>query len=256
MNFESVCKLVLRGITGLILCTYIGCSSFPLRIPTCSHTDQPAYVFKNFDDGHHYVFRNNSKLAASVNTKGGYLQGQFETYYVTGILKYWGTMDEHGHIVSGRYNTVDYKLDVYNIREMSVADEQNAQMELYDIMRNGIRKTGTDQNETDKDKSGKSAEDLLFNCSKSTFHPSVGKVYQHDGRGLRVFQSINDAVMVNVDLSMPGSMFDRLDMRVDTKIPYVDGEALKPGRYEYVGPYTYETIKKQNRTIRRFRQVE
>ncbi len=255
---ESVHEVISKLGMMLCVCMCCGCYTLPLWTPSCSHTDQPVFEFKNFDDGHHFLFHKDSSLAASVNTKTGYPQGKFEIYYNTGILKYWGMLDDRGHVVSGRYNTYGLSFDDYNIRKMTVADEQNAQTELDGILREGIRRNDVRKPDalqvktvTDKE-NVKLITESLFNCSQSTFHPVIGNVYQHDGKGLRIFQSIESAVMVKVD----ALALDRLDMRVDTKTAYVDGEMLKPGRYEYIGPYTYETIGKQVRTIRRFRQVK
>lgn len=152
---------------------------------------------------------------------------------------------------------------------MTVSGEQNAQTELYDIMCNGISKTDDYSRQADNGIQNKSdsnmttgtstmvkKEESLFDCAHSTFRPTVGVVYLHDGKGLRIFQSINGAVMANVDISSSKSIFDNLDIIIETKMSYVDHELLAPGRYEYVGPYTYETVKKQMRTIRRFRQVK
>lgn len=253
---EGVYAMISKFGIMLCMCVCCGCYTLPLWTPSCSHTDRPVFEFNNFDDGHHFVFRENSKLAASVNVKAGYLQGNFEVYYNTGILKYWGKLDSRGHIVSGKYNTDESSPDDWDIRGMTVADKQNAQLELYDLIQNGIRKMDATQIKTDMAKGGNEMTESLFNCSKSTFHPLVGNIYQHDGKGLKIFQSIDGAVLVNVDVSASRSIFDYLNMRIDTKVPYVDGEFLKPGRYEFIGPYTYETIKKQTRTIRRFKQVD
>ena len=92
----------------------------------------------------------------------------------------------------------------------------------------------------------------LYDCAHSTYRPIVGSVYKHDGKELQVFQSLDDGVMVK------NEWYSRtaLVIIVETKMKYVDDELLASGSYEYVGPYTYETVNKETRTIRHFKQVE
>lgn len=96
----------------------------------------------------------------------------------------------------------------------------------------------------------------LVTCVKPDFHPVLGDVYEHNGKGLRVFQALNDAVMVEVSGEAAGLLYDSINMIVKTSKGYVDDEMLRPGKYEYVGPYRYETIGNTKRTIRAFREVE
>ena len=250
-----------------------GCYTFPLWTPSCSHTEQPVYEFKNFSDGHHFVFSpRTAKLVASITTKDGYLAGKFEIYYDTGILKYWGMLDNRGHVASGRYNEYSHHMSYDEGRSMTVADKQNAQVELVNIMQNGIVKEGIIKSEgvssselhhllDSQSPADKNTVPTLFDCAHSTFRPVVGSVYRHDGKGLQVFQSLDDGVMVNVRLDLDSARFieeaqTKLDIVVETKMKYVDNELLASGKYEYVGPYTYETINKETRTIRHFKQVE
>ena len=240
----------IKVIVGFLLLVCSGCYSLPLWIPACSHKNQPIYEFKDLADGHHFIFNNNSKLAASVDVKDGILQGKFEIYYDTGILKFWGMLDENGHVVSGRHNTYASKLDDYYIRNMTVADEQNAQTELYLIVKNGVRNL-VDIEESissQMESPSEAKEPSLLDCARLDVRPKIGSVYKHDGKGLIVFQVIDGAVMVEAGFGFT--------VIVETKMPYVDDELLASGRYEYVGPYTYETIERKMRTIRRFKQVE
>ena len=257
----------------ILLVSCAGCYTLPLWTPSCSHTDQSIYEFKTFSDGHHFVFSpRTSKLAASVNTKDGFLTGKFEIYYDTGILKYWGMLDKRGHVVSGRYNEYSHHMSYDEGRSMTIADKQNAQTELVVIMQTGIVKEGVTKSE------GVSSSELhhlldsqspvvkdsvptLFDCAHSTFRPVAGSVYRHDGKGLQVFQSLDDGVMVTVKLDLDSARFmeeaqTKLDIVVETTMKYVDNELLALGKYEYVGPYTYETVNKEERTIRHFKQVE
>ena len=97
----------------------------------------------------------------------------------------------------------------------------------------------------------------LFDCSQPAFHPNAGTIYRHDGRYLIVFQVMDGAVMVAVGMGAPArSSFGQLDFIVETSQKYVDREMLAPGKYEYVGPYTYETVQNKKRTIRHFKEVE
>lgn len=258
----------------LVSCT--GCYMLPLWTPSCSHVDRPIYEFKNLSDGHHFVFSpRTAKLAASINTKDGYLAGKFEIYYDTGILKYWGMLDKRGHVISGRYNEYSGHRSLGDGHLMTVADEQNAQMELVGIMNTGIIREGVVK--TNEVSSIEMSQPrlrqmpqkptntvpipTLYDCAHSTFRPIVGSVYKHDGKGLQVFQSLDDSVMVTVKLDLDSARFikeaqTKLDIIVETKMKYVDDELLASGTYEYVGPYTYETVNKETRTIRHFKQVE
>lgn len=244
-----------------------GCYTLPLWTPVCSHSDQPVYTFKHLSDGHHFIFDSQgAKLTASVYTKNGCLSGRFEIYYSTGTLKYWGMLDSCGHVVSGSYNDTSTRMSDYNVRSMTVADEQNAQTELVEILKNGVIKTKTPNggNVPNNDESSipnQSAALTLFDCTHSTIRPTIGSIYEHDGKGLQVFQAIEGAVMVNAKLDLNSSNIidtaqNRLNIIVETTMKYVDGEMLAPGKYEYTGPYKYETILEEKRTIRRFKQIE
>lgn len=233
-------------VTITIAGVLAGCYSLPLYVPTCSHTDQPVYKFEKFTDGHHFLFGRNSKLAASVNTKGGVLSGKFEIYYSTGILKYWGMLDDGGHVVSGKYNESSLSFSDYDIRSMTIADEQNAQTELVNIMKTGIVKEAESGQDDDKTQNQESAVPTLIDCTHSSFRPVIGTVYEHDGHHLRVFQVVEDGVMVSGEL----------DIFIETSHPHVTDEFLSAGQYEYIGPWTYRTIKEKLHTIRRFKQVE
>ena len=249
----------------LVSCT--GCYTLPLWTPSCSHVDRPIYEFKNLSDGHHFVFSpRTAKLAASINTKDGYLAGKFEIYYDTGILKYWGMLDKRGHVISGRYNEYSGHRSLGDGRLMTVADEQNAQMELVGIMNTGIIREGVVK--TNEVSSIEMSQPrlrqmpqkptntvpipTLYDCAHSTFRPIVGSVYKHDGKELQVFQSLDDGVMVKNEWDSRTALV----IIVETKMKYVDDELLASGSYEYVGPYTYETVNKETRTIRHFKQVK
>ena len=238
----------------------VGCYTLPIYTPDCTHNDQPIYSFDAIPDGHHYVFnKGDSKLAASVNIKDGYLSGKFEIYYRTGIFKYRGMLDTKGHVLSGDYN--DYMLKLYesDIRSMTVADKQNAQTELLHLMRTGVindinnaeeyQLRFVDMKDANEANDSSRKKPSLVDCVKSDSHPVIGEIYLHDGKRLEVFQVIDDGVMVR------GYAGD-LDIVVTSGRGYVDGEMLAAGKYEYVGPYTYETIKKAMRTIRLFKEVE
>ena len=67
-----------------------------------------------------------------------------------------------------------------------------------------------------------------------------------------MFQSLDDGVMVKNEWDSRTALV----IIVETKMKYVDDELLASGSYEYVGPYTYETVNKETRTIRHFKQVE
>ena len=89
----------------------------------------------------------------------------------------------------------------------------------------------------------------------------MGGVYEHDGRRLKVFQAIEGGVLVCKELDFDSSdfkdvLFHSMDVFIETSKGYVDNEMLASGQYEYVGPLTYETVEKQTRTIRRFKQVQ
>ena len=220
--------------------------------PNCSHEGRKTYAFDDFVDGHHYLFKydyriskgKSKTLAASVNVKDGFLEGPFEIYYDTGVFKYKGMLDNRGHVVSGKYNDFELKLHDWDVRDMTTADMQNAQAELVDIMQYGFR-------EDEK------VVQPLFNYIHSEFHPNAGTIYRHDGRYLKVFQVIDGAVMVSVEMGAPAwSSFGQLDFIVETSRKYVDGEMLAPGKYKYIGPYTYETVREEKRTIRHFKEVE
>lgn len=237
-------KHIITTITIASILT--GCYSLPPYMLTCSHTDQPVYKFERFTDGHYFLFGRNSKLIASVNTKEGVLYGKFEIYYQTGILKSWGMLDAGGHVVSGNYNKNDSDFDNYYIRSMTVADQQNTQTELVNIMKTGIIKEAESGQDDDKTQNQESAVPTLIDCTHSSFSPVIGNVYKHDGEFLQVFQVVEDGIMVRGDLNI----------FVETSKQYVDDEMLSAGQYEYVGPWTYETIEKKHRTIRRFKQVD
>lgn len=238
-------KMILMMVVIAGLC--VGCETLPIQsgTPNCSHEGRKTYVFNDFANGHHHLFKcdygiskgKSKTLAAFVNVKDGFLEGPFEIYYDTGVFKYKGMLDNRGHVVSGKYNDFALKLYDWDVRDMTTADAQNAQAELVDIMQYGFR-------EDEK------TVQPLFNYIHSEFHPNTGTIYRHDGRYLKVFQVIDGAVMVS------GYSSGQLNFIVETSRKYVDGEMLAPGKYEYVGPYTYETIEKEIRTIRHFKEVE
>ena len=241
-------------IVAIVLCN--GCSSLHVVSSPCIHSDQPINVFNDFSDGHHFLYGKNSKLLASVETKDGLLSGQFEIYYDTGVKKYWGTLDNKGHVVSGRYNEFSVLDD--RGRQMTVADMQNAQTELVHIMETGVRQKLTayvKEVQVAKDQENNQCL-LLLDCARTDYHPVVGEIYEHDGKYLRVFQALEDGVMVNAVAAPHISVFNCIDMVIETDEDYVDNELLLPGKYEYVGPYRYETINNKKRTIRAFREVE
>lgn len=237
-------KQIIIPITIVSILT--GCYSLPPYMLTCSHTDQPVYKFERFTDGHHFLFGRDSKLIASVNTKDGVLYGKFEIYYQTGILKYWGMLDAGGHVVSGNYNKHASDLDHYYIRSMTIADQQNAQTELVNIMKTGIVKEGEAGHNDGTAQNQESDVPTLIDCTHSSFRPVIGTVYKHDGHHLRIFQVVEDGVMVSGELYI----------FIETSQPHVTDEFLSAGQYKYIGPWTYETKNKNLRTIRRFKQVE
>lgn len=229
------------------------------RVVKCSHTDQPIYKFENFPDGHHFLFGSDGKLLASVNTKDGVLCGEFEVYYYTGNREYWGVLDAGGHIIIGKHNSYAYSEERhFNVREMTVADKQNVQSRLEEIMRTGIDKMNEKQTASKVEISRDKAKQLI-DYSQAGGHPVVGETYIHNGEELQVFQVFDEGVLVRNKSSISPvltNMYGYLDIVVETTEKYVDDEMLMPGKYMYMGPWTYTTVEKKERTIRRFKQVE
>lgn len=230
------------------------------KVKSCTHTDQPIYRFENFSDGHHFLFDEFGTLLASVNTKDKILVGEFTIYYNTGTREYWGVLDAGGHVISGKYNRSGYSQErEYALRDMTVADKQNAQTRLEQIMRTGIDKMN---NRQDRHRAfpREAIEKIktLRDYAHESSHPAIGEVYVHNGERLRVFQLVEEGVLVQDREQMIylGNPDGYLDIMVETSEPYVDREMLKPGKYMYVGPWTYTTVDDSTRTIRRFKQVE
>ena len=83
-----------------------------------------------------------------------------------------------------------------------------------------------------------------------------GDVYQLYYRKLKVVQVCDDCVHV-MHASYKGLRICVIPLEND----YVTNSYLRPGFYEYVGPYTYETVKDENGnkgwyTVRLFKEVE
>ena len=239
-------------IVAIVLCN--GCSSLSIASSPCTHSDQPIHTFNDFSNGRHLLYGDDSKLLALVETKDGFLCGHFEIYHDTGVKKYWGSLDDRGHVISGKYN--EFSVSDLCARQMTVADMQNAQTELVHIMETGVRHTQTADVKNAQPIKEKNQRFLLLDCARTDYHPVVGEIYEHDGKCLHVFQALEDAVMVNAVNAPQISPYNRIDMIVVTGEDYVDDEMLLPGKYEYIGPYRYETIEKRKRTIRAFREVE
>ena len=211
----------------------------------CSHGNMTVYRSNVFPDGQHYLFKD-GKLAALANVKDGYAEGEFEIYYPTGIFKYKGRLDNRGHVISGKYNKYSLRESEYDIRNMTTADMQNAWLELIDIIKHN--ESRCQQKFIEAKTVEEKKECSLFDCTNPEFHPITDMVYRHDGSKLKVFQALNDGAMVSSELFM-------LDIVVETPKGYVDGEMLRPGKYKYIGPHTYETIEKKKRTIRHFQEI-
>ena len=87
-------------------------------------------------------------------------------------------------------------------------------------------------------------------------NPQKGSVYQLRSSKLKVVQVCDDCVHV-MHVSYNGLRVCIIPLEND----YVTDSCLRPGFYEYVGPYTYETIKDKNGnkgwyTVRLFKEVE
>ena len=256
-------KLETFAIVSVVFC--IGCemvkveaiktSSFVTgRTPACSHKNMETLRFTEFPDGYHYLLKE-GRTGASVSIKDGYLEGDFEIYYSTGIFKYKGKLDNRGHVILGKYNDCSSKeysclSDEYSryVRNMTTADMKNAQLELIDLMNRNKNKFKIEE-VSSVDLVQPKKMPTLSDCVEPESHPTIGNVYNHDGEDFEVFQVLKDGVMVSGDGY-------KLDFVVITSKGYVDDELLRPGKYEYVGPYTYETVKKKKRTIRCFKEVD
>ena len=129
---------------------------------------------------------------------------------------------------------------------MTPADMQNAWLELTDIMK--YNESRCQPKSIDAKPVEKKREFSLFDCTNPEIHPIIDAVYRHDGSKLKVFQALHDGAMVSSELFM-------LDIVVGTSKGYVDGEMLRSGKYKYIGPYTYKTIEKKDRTIRHFKEI-
>lgn len=86
-------------------------------------------------------------------------------------------------------------------------------------------------------------------------NPQKGSVYQLRFRTLKVVQVCDDCVHV-MHASYNGLRICVVPLEND----YVTDSYLRPGFYEYVGPFTYETIRDKNRnkrwhTVRLFKEV-
>ena len=218
----------------------------------CRHTDQPIYKFEKFSDGHHFLFDSDGKLQASVNTKYGVLRGAFEIYHFTGNREYWGILDAGGHVITGKYNRSSSDERSWDVRDMNVADKQNAQSRLVDIMRTGIDKMNEASGEDiTVITTTQEMKNSLRDYAHISEHPVVGEEYMHNGRNLQVFCLFDGGVLVRDNVS---SRY--LDIAVETTEKYVDDEMLMAGKYIYIGPWTYTTVENKQRTIRRFKQVE
>ena len=232
-------------VMAVALC--IGCETLTeIGSPSvCSHENMTVYRSNVFPDGQHYLFKG-GKLAGLANVKDGYAEGKFEIYYPTGIFKYKGSLDNRGHVISGKYNEYSSSESEYGIRKMTTADMQNAWLELIDIIKHN--ESRCQQKSIEAKTVEEKKECSLFDCTNPEFHPIIDMVYRHDGSKLKVFQVLNDGAMVSSELFM-------LDIVVETPKGYVDGEMLRPGKYKYIGPHTYETIEKKKRTIRHFQEI-
>ena len=238
-------KIKIIYVMAVALC--VGCETLmEIGSPSvCSHENMTVYRSNVFPDGQHYLFKG-GKLAGLANVKDGYAEGKFEIYYPTGIFKYKGSLDNRGHVISGKYNEYSSSESEYGIRKMTTADMQNAWLELIDIIKHN--ESRCQQKFIEAKTVEEKKECSLFDCTNPEFHPIIDMVYRHDGSKLKVFQALNDGAMVSSELFM-------LDIVVETPKGYVDGEMLRPGKYKYIGPHTYETIEKKKRTIRHFQEI-
>jgi len=94
-----------------------------------------------------------------------------------------------------------------------------------------------------------------------TANPVKGERYKLYFRDLQVVQVCEDSVHVMMFDEFVNSYDGLRVCIIPIENDYVTGSYLRPGVYEYVGPYTYETIKdlpgnKQTNTIRLFREVK
>lgn len=113
---------------------------------------------------------------------------------------------------------------------------------------------------------GETAQPLLVAMQKDC-HPNRGDKFVHDGDRIEVLQVLQTEGFVlahkEINLRRGDDILDRgLTIRVDTKDDYAKDEFLRPGVYEYIGTYTYETspiingVKtKGTNTVRVFKQV-
>lgn len=111
---------------------------------------------------------------------------------------------------------------------------------------------------------GRQAENVSLRAmAHNTRTPEVGKLYIHKGgRNMRVFQAadagaIVEAVVGEMELELSGraAIEEKLLIYVETSDKYVDGEFLREGLYEYVGPHKYTTVMDSTKTVRGFRKV-
>ena len=113
---------------------------------------------------------------------------------------------------------------------------------------------------------GETTRPLLVAMQKDC-HPNRGDKFVHDGNRVEVLQVLQSEGFVlahkEIDFRRGDDILDRgLTIRVDTKDDYAKDELLRPGVYEYVGTYTYETSPIIDRvkttgtnTVRVFKQV-
>ena len=105
----------------------------------------------------------------------------------------------------------------------------------------------------------------LFDATQKDYHPVRGEKFVHDGNGISVFQVLRSEgfVLAREDYNYKRRILDRgLVIRVDTQDDYANDEYLRPGMYEYVGAYTYDTEsvyegvkRKGSNTVRVFKRV-
>lgn len=98
----------------------------------------------------------------------------------------------------------------------------------------------------------------------NTRSPEIGKVYVHKGgRSMKVIQVLEKGVLVrpvvgDSELEWRGmaAVHDKMTIYVETPQTYFDDEFLRAGLYEFVGRYTYTSVRDARRTVRRFREVK
>jgi len=112
---------------------------------------------------------------------------------------------------------------------------------------------------------GRRAENIpLRSMAHNTHSPELGHVYVHKGgRTMQIVQALDGGVLVHpvvgtMELEWRGmaAVNDKMTIFIETPRNYVDDEYLQEGLYEYVGTYTYTSVRNARATVRRFREVK